>query len=208
MKLAGHLLLRAGIAFGFAMMSSAVHGQTGTTQGTRGRTDPVQRELQRRFESEAIEQLLAEGSRRRDEHGRRRILAQIKEDFLRLQIVDDEVQKYASVDSPDLEAISKFAAEIAKLAERLKINLALPNNESTSEFSESKSEEGIEQLRRSLAVLRQSINSFVENPVFERAGVVDAQLSLKARRDLEQIIEVSKQVKKRSETLMRSKSLL
>ena len=83
-----------------------VLAQTGTTQGTRGRTDPVQRELQRRFESEAIEQALAEGPRHRDGSERRRILAQIKEDFLRIQIANDELRKFRTSGSFRILAIS------------------------------------------------------------------------------------------------------
>ncbi len=41
--------------------------------------------------------------------------------------------------------------------------------------------------------------------MFEKAGVVDAKLSTKARRDLEQIIAISRQVKRASENLLRAK---
>ena len=51
--------------------------------------------------------------------------------------------------------------------------------------------------------LKQAIDSFVENPVFEKFGVIDAQLSAKAGRDLEQIITTSTQLKKSSEWLER-----
>ncbi len=187
------------------IVPAAIHGQTGTTQGTRGRTDPVQRELQRRFESEAIEQALAEGPRHRDGSERRRILAQIKEDFLRIQIINDELRKFRTSGSVlDLEAISKSAGQIAKLARRLKDNLALPQIESIAEFSEPMAESETEQVRRSLSVLSNSINAFVENPLFAKAGVVDAQLSLKALRDLQQVIGVSKQLKTTSEQLKKA----
>jgi hypothetical protein len=113
-----------------------VRGQSGTTQGTRGRTDPIQRELQRRFESEAIERALAESLHRRPEHERRIVLAQIKEDFLRIQVVNDDLRKFASsTDAPDLKLVAKCAAAITKLAERLKDNLALPMIEKDSRQS-------------------------------------------------------------------------
>lgn len=188
-------------------IANLVSAQTSTTPATRGRTDPVQRELQRRFESEAIEQALAEGPRHRDQTERRRILAQIKEDFLRLQVVNDELRKFRESGSTlDLEAISKSAEQIAKLAKRLKDNLALPQVESIAEFSEPRAETESEQVRLALSLLNNSINAFVENPLFAKAGVVDAQLSLKALRDLQQVIGISKELKKASVFLMRAKS--
>ena len=95
-------------------------------QGTRARLDPVQRELQRRFESEAIEKALAPTPRRRAEHEQRMVLLQIRMDFLRIQIVNDDLQAESRSVQPDLKAIAKSASEIAKRAERLKSNLTLP----------------------------------------------------------------------------------
>lgn len=184
---------------------TSVQGQSGTTQGTRGRTDPVQRELQRRFESEAIERALAASPHRRDEHERRLILTEIREDFLGIQIVNDDLQKLGS-QTGDLNSklIAKSAAEITKRAERLNYNLALPKGERTTHLPRGTAETGIEQLRLSLSLLSNSINGFVENPIFEKARVIDVNLSAKARRDLDQIIEVSKQVKKISDKLKRA----
>src|SRR5205809_919754 len=45
------------------------------------------------------------------------------------------------------------------------------------------------------------IFSFVDNPFFKEASVVDTQLTAKARRDLEEIIDLSGQIKKNSEQL-------
>jgi len=43
------------------------------------------------------------------------------------------------------------------------------------------------------------IFGFVDNPFFKEESVVDTQLTTKTRRDLEDIIELSKQIKKRSD---------
>lgn len=181
-------------------MSASVRAQSGT--GTRGRTDPVQRELLRRFESDAIERALAQGPRSASEE-RRLILVQIKADFLRIQIVNDELQRAAR--ALDLKLTRKFASEISSRARRLRENLALPEIEKTPNTADANSEPSLEQLRLSLTVLNSAIKEFVENPVFEKAGVIDAKLSAKARRDLEQIIAVSKQAKRASEKLLRAK---
>ena len=173
-------------------------------QGTRARLDPVQRELQRRFESEAIEKALASIPSRRAQHERRMVLLQIRMDFLRIQIVNDDLQVESRSVQPNLKAIAKSASEIAKSAERLKGNLALPGTRRYQGFSDLRVEVGIEQLREALSVLSNSIAEFVENPVFEHAGVIDAALSSKALHDLTKIIEVSKQVKRGSEKLKRT----
>jgi hypothetical protein len=62
-----------------------------------------------------------------------------------------------------------------------------------------------DQLRSLLSSLSNSINGFVENPVFESAKVIDARLSEQAGRDLRQIIELSKRIRKSSERLSRAR---
>src|SRR3712207_9102517 len=54
-------------------------------------------------------------------------------------------------------------------------------------------------LRRSLAELDKLIYLFVRNPVFKEANVVDAELLVRAGRDLGRIIELSGRVKEGSE---------
>ncbi|HEV7747149.1 MAG TPA: hypothetical protein VGO56_19295 [Pyrinomonadaceae bacterium] len=181
----------------------SVCGQSGTP--VRGRTDPVQSELQRCFESEAIERALAKTPRPRAEHEQRMVVLQIKIDFLRIQTINDDLKVAAHAGLPDLNAVTKSASAITKCAKRLKENLALPEIEKSERPAVAKVDMGIEQLRVALAALNKSINAFVENPVFERLGVIDAELSLQARRDLDQIIEVSKLVKRGSEKLYRAR---
>jgi hypothetical protein len=191
----------------FVSISISAQGSSQTTRPTR--PDPIQRELQRRFESEAIERVLAEGPHRRPDYERRALLTQIRQDFLQIQIVNDELQKSAANTRPlDLKLIAKSAAEIARCAQRLQGNLALPKNEEDLKSQEAKElipkELTPSGLRLLLGVLNGAINAFVANPVFEKSGVVDAKLSAQASSDLGQIIEVSKQVKKSSERLKRS----
>ncbi|HEX9425535.1 MAG TPA: hypothetical protein VF899_20000 [Pyrinomonadaceae bacterium] len=199
MKRVRRLLLGLGAMVSLFVSISAC-GQSGVTPGTRGRTDPVQRELQRRFESESIERALAEGPRRHAEREWRITLAQIREDFLRIQILNDHLQRFASRSEPfDRRVVAKSASEITKLAERLRENLALPEIEKIAEPSDPNIETGIAQVRLWLLDLGNLINAFVENPVFEKSVVIDAKLSTQARRDLERIIEVSRQVKRSGE---------
>ncbi len=59
-------------------------------------------------------------------------------------------------------------------------------------------------LTPSLTALDQLILSFVHNPVFKDAGVVDTKLGGKARRDLDIIIEVSDKVRKIAERMRKN----
>ena len=52
-------------------------------------------------------------------------------------------------------------------------------------------------LQAGLLALDRCIMSFVANPLFKQPNVVDAQLASKARRDLNLIIRLSKQLKTR-----------
>ena len=185
---------------GFGSIVGLVCGQSVTTPGTRSRTDPVQRELQRRFESEAIQNALAARPGRSSDHERRIIVAQIKEDFLQIQIINDDLKLQT-----DLKYVTRFAAEINRRASRLKDNLSLPEASATSAPRAAGADNDPDQLQSLLSSLSNSINGFVENPVFESAKVIDARLSEQAGRDLQQIIELSKRIRKSSERLSRAR---
>ena len=185
---------------GFGSIVGPVCGQSVTTPGTRGRTDPVQRELQRRFESEAIENALAARPRRSSDHDGRIIMAQIKEDFLEIQIINDDLKLQTA-----MKSVARSAAEINRRASRLKENLSLPEASAISAPRAAPADHRPDQLRSLLSSLSSSINGFVENPIFESAKVIDARLSEQAGRDLRQIIELSKQIQKSSGRLSRAR---
>ena len=133
-------------------------------------------------------------------------IAQMREDFVRIQVVNYElvdVVKHSgsSGGTLDLKLIAKSVAEIKKRARRLKDNMALPETENV--FERPQMEVGPEagQVKSSVSVLNKLIIGFVNNPIFKEANVVDVQLSVKAKHDLEDIIEMSEQIKKSSEKL-------
>ena len=193
-----NLLMCVAAVIGLGSIVVPVCGQSVPTPGTRGRTDPVQREVQRRFESEAIESALAARPRRSSDHERQITMAQIKEDFLQIQIINDDLKPQA-----DMKSVARSAAEINRRARRLKDNLSLPETSATSALRAAGTDNDPDQLRSLLSSLSNSINGFVENPVFESAKVIDARLSEQAGRDLRQIIELSKRIRTNSERLSR-----
>jgi hypothetical protein len=130
--------------------------------------------------------------------------AQIKEDFKRIQMVSiDMMRAVSSGNSLDYKRISESVREIKKRASRLKINLVFPEagrDEKPHPIQDANTPE----ITSSLMALDNLILNFVNNPVFKEIGVIDTRLGLKARRDLEEIIELSEKVRKSAEQMSRN----
>jgi hypothetical protein len=133
--------------------------------------------------------------------------AQIKEDFRRLQVLNNDVMRAVSATrEPNYKSISDSAKEIRKRAARLKLNLVFPEAENEQETERLIQTPDTADLKPSVAALDTLIFSFVTNPVFKETGVVDARLGVKARRDLEAIIELSEKVRRNAEKISKSPS--
>jgi hypothetical protein len=129
-------------------------------------------------------------------------LEQLQEDFTRLQIVNRSLGRAViGTSGLDLKFVSKSLSDIKKRAERLNTNLALPEPETPSGLPAEGPVTRQSQLKSSLLRLVELVFSFVDNPFFREASVVDTQQTRKARRDLEDIIELSKRLKQESEKL-------
>lgn len=129
---------------------------------------------------------------------------QIREDFRRIQIVNQEVIRSVSTGNGlDYKYISEASAEIKKRAARLRMNLIFPEGEK-NDARQSAPDPEASGLKPSLLALDNLILSFVHNPVFKDAGVVDAKLGGRARRDLDIIIELSDKVRKMAERMKKN----
>jgi hypothetical protein len=127
---------------------------------------------------------------------------QIREDFVRLQKINNNlVQAVITSDSIDLKLVAQSAAEIKKRADRLKLNLALPELEPGAARNKIVVGPEAKHLRPALAALDIIILRMVRNPLFKNPKLVDARQAPQVRRDLEAIIELSAELKKRSEQL-------
>jgi hypothetical protein len=128
--------------------------------------------------------------------------AQIREDFLRLQVVNNDLAKARSDGGQlDLKLVAKSASEIRKRAERLKLNLALPEPEGGEKSPESPAPSDPEQLRTALSRLDGIILRFSNALHAKGVRRFDVQSSARLRLDLEAIISLSGRVKKGSEKL-------
>jgi len=182
----------AAILFTLTLFVGAVHAQ-GTGSGTPPRRDdPLQRKLQSVVQLEMLEAAMTR--RPASSTDRNTALAQIREDFWRIQLANDDLS--TSLSSPnaiDSRLIATTASEIRTRAKRLKENLALPRPEKDAK---PQTTPAADDLRSSIATLSKLIDSFVSNPMLSQKHVVDATLSLKASRDLEDIIALSGEIKK------------
>jgi hypothetical protein len=177
-------------------------------QGQRDRNaERTARErMAREAESEEREMMLALAERYHRSGGQQReprlALAQIREDFLRLQVFNNDLARAASGGGEiDFKLVAKSASEIRKRAERLKENLALPEAAEGEKVPASPPPANAEQLRVALSRLDGIVLRFTNALHAKGVGRFDARASARLRLDLEAIIGLSVRVKKGCEKL-------
>ena len=196
------LMHRASLAFLLATaIAPVIRGQQNTS-----RTSSLDRVLTKRTREFNAMELEKELRRPPNKHEERLTLEQIKEDYLHIQIASRDLSQAVSLgDALDLKSVAKSSLEIRKCAKRLKHNLVLPKSaEEVSKLADASAGTEAAQLKSSVTALNNLIDGFVNNPLFHKVNVVDAQSSVKARRDLEQIMLLSEHVKRSSEKLDRA----
>jgi len=125
------------------------------------------------------------------------LFAQIREDFRRLQIINNEMMRTVFVNSNvDRKLIAVTTAEINKRAMRLSANLVLPRIDDQAKNQKPDEARNDGNLQAGLLALDHCIMSFVANPLFKQPNVVDSQSALRARSDLNLIIRLSERLKK------------
>ena len=171
----------------FALVLAAGAAQA---QGTPPRReDPLQRKLQSVVQLEMLEAAMTRQPASSTD--RNTTLAEVREDFSRIQLANDDLNSALSSQTTiDSRVVAKTASEIRTRAKRLKENLALPRPDKNPQTVPAND------LRSSINTLSKLIDSFVSNPMLSQKHMVDATLSLKASRDLDDIIAVSAEIKK------------
>jgi len=143
--------------------------------------------------------LLKKGVKEPAKRESRLLLQEINEDFARLQAVNNEVKLRSSTNPVlDFKYVSNAAAEIKKRSSRLRTNLVFPESAKADKRETTPPADG---LKLQLVNLDRLIRSFVTNPVFTDANVINAELAAKARGDLDEIIDLSDRVKKHAANL-------
>jgi hypothetical protein len=129
-------------------------------------------------------------------------LAQMNEDFARIQSIDKDMLSAVSTDGvPDYKRLLDGLTDIRKRATRLKDYLVLPPTAKDEKAQKKRDESDTSQLRPALTTLNDLIVSFVTNPLFRKDANVDYMLVARARRDLDGIIDFSEKIRKSVEKL-------
>jgi hypothetical protein len=209
-KVAGNALVFGAAMFAFAIfLVPQCHAQQ------PGAASPAERARQRQIrrndqmETELRISRLEKESRRPAEEDRPRLAyGQLKEDFERLQTVNNRMMAMTFSDNVlDYKTISDASAEIKKRASRLLANLPLPEPEADKKISTAfKGWNELEggQVKPALLALDDLIMSFVNNPIFQTSESVDVKQSAKAGGDLEAVIQLSGKIKKATGKLLKN----
>lgn len=144
-------------------------------------------------------------------------LEQIKDDYGRIQMLNNELRRAAhSAAAPDYKRIASAAADVRKRASRLRANLAFPEPDEEADAREdsdkdpdatrkdAEASDDDARVKTFLTSLDESVVSFVNNPVF-RSSALDAPQAARASRDLARIIELSAEIRKAAERLARAR---
>ena len=133
---------------------------------------------------------------------RRNLFPQINEDFQRIQVIHNEIVRMLQPDKGlNLDRLMDLTGDMKKRGARLRENLALPEPNKTE--AERTQVEVIDEahLKKSIADLHDVVVSFVANPIFKNLGVVDAKIVDTATKDLDNLINLSDEIKKEAKTL-------
>jgi hypothetical protein len=124
------------------------------------------------------------------------LAAQVREDFRRMQVVNNDMMRAASVNpSLDYKQIFDATGEINKCAKRLKTNLAVLDSDDSKKQKRSGTLEGAE-MKQALFQLDDVIMGFVTS-----LAVVDSQKTPRSGRDLQQIIDLSDHIRGNAERM-------
>jgi hypothetical protein len=133
------------------------------------------------------------------------VAAELEEDFTRIQVVNNDLAEAVSGSAPlNLAFVVKSTGELVERTRRLGENLGHPEPEKGSRPPKLEPVTDVEQLKRALATLDKLISEFAHNPLFTEASTRDAELFVKARRDLAEIIALSEHIKENTEELSKA----
>ena len=136
-------------------------------------------------------------SSRASAEDRKLIVSQIFEDFQRIQIVNREMMQLSpNLNTTSYKRMSTLAEEMGKRAKRLKTNLGVPDVMQEKKEAEPVPAMDLAQVQASLQTINASVKSFVNNPLFQDPRVTDVRQLDNLRRDISNLIDQSRAVKK------------
>jgi len=135
------------------------------------------------------------------------VMAEIAEDFTRIQEVNNELGQAVSKPGPlNLEFVIKSCAELMERSHRFSEDLGRPESDKDGKPPKLEELTDVAQFKQALADLDKLITEFAHNPLFTNATTRDAESLVKARRDLVDIHTQSEHIKKNAEQLSKTAS--
>jgi hypothetical protein len=136
---------------------------------------------------------------------RRSLFPQINEDFQRIQVIHNEIVRMLQSDKGlNYDHLAELTGDMKKRGARLRENLALAEPEKTDAPHTHTEAIDEEHIKKTIADLHDLIVSFVANPIFKNIGVVDAKSVDAASKNLNDIIDVSDEIKREAKLLGKS----
>jgi hypothetical protein len=151
-----------------------------------------------------VEEMEREAAKARTPEEEKLALAQIAEDFEKIQIINNRMMAATMpAAKPDYSQVAEVTAEIKQRANRMKENLSLskPMPTDTAKSPSYKKTLDAASLKANLLALDGSIMSFVKSPIFTNPAVVDVVEAAKVSRELQTIIEFSNLINKDAQKL-------
>jgi hypothetical protein len=174
-------------------------GCVSETRGQRpGPNQPSPRDAVRALERQEMDQLLLRKPllATKDDSARRAVLKQIREDFRDMQGLNNRMMAEAwARQELDYRYISDMVSQIRDKAVRLRANLALPGTDEDDQKQTDAKFANAKEFRAGLLLLDRSIMSFVTNPLFQKANILEVDLANQASRDLAAVIGLSGKLK-------------
>ena len=186
-------------AFGFAIPIVAQQG----SPRPPGDIDPARA----RFEDTSKREMQLRGlgnmpGKPADPKQLRALMDQVQEDFERILALHNQiVHSITSNEILVVDFVSDSTAEIRKRATRLQTTLAFLKPDAAEQNRDKPKQFDNAELKDALVTLCKRIESFITNPVIKTPGTVDAQQSARARRDLEDVIELGDSINKSAKML-------
>ena len=136
---------------------------------------------------------------------RRNLFPEINEDFQRIQVVHNEIVRLLQSDKGlNYDRLADLTDDMRKRSIRLRENLALSEQEASAVQTTHQEPVDDSHIRKTISQLHDLVVDFVANPLFKNLGVVDAKAIDKASANLNEIIDISDEIKREARTLSKT----
>lgn len=185
-----------------AMLAISVRAQHPTQPTDTTNPEKLQQQQQSQRELQ-LRNLANQAEATKDPKRLQELGAEVEQDFQRILILHNQLARFILNDKPlDYGFVSDASAEIKKRASHLQKTLAL--NKPDEQDQERHSDFADARIRDAVATLCSEIKSFVTNPIIDKPGTVNASELMRARRDLQDVIELSNNLKKSADRLKKT----